>query len=160
MTAIPEIGEGKRGAEGHLLYLLRQANAAARQAVDRELSGLRLTLSQYSALTMIAAYDGLSGADLAGLSMLTPQSAHEVVLRLEKAGFIARRADPRHKRIFRLELSDAGRGVLAEARRRTDRIEARLQALVERQAPAAVRQWLVDVAVEISEGAPVRDRMD
>jgi DNA-binding MarR family transcriptional regulator len=160
MTAIPEIGEGKRGAEGHLLYLLRQANAAARQAVDRELFGLRLTLSQYSALTMIAAYDGLSGADLASLSMLTPQSAHEVVSRLERTGFITRRADPRHKRIFRLELTEAGRAVLAEARRRTDRIEARLQALVERQAPGVVRQWLVDVAVEISDGAVLNDPSD
>lgn len=158
--AAPAIGQGKRGVDGYLLYLLRQANAVVRQAVDRELSGLRLTLSQYSALTMIAAYENLSGADLASLSMLTPQSAHEVVLRLCKAGFVERRADPHHRRIFRLTLTESGRAVLAEARRRTDRIEAGLQNLVDAKSSAAVRQWLVDVAVDLSEGAAVHDRFD
>jgi len=158
--AVPSTGEGKRGTTGHLLYLLRQANAAVRQAVDRELSGLHLTLSQYSALTMIAAYEDISGAELAGLSMLTPQSAHETVMRLEKAGFIRRSADPRHRRIFHLTLTEAGRAVLAEARRRTDLIEARLAGLAAAMSPEAVRRWLVDVAVDISDGTTIHDRPD
>ena len=38
--AIPPIGEGKRGPEGHLGYLVRQANVAVRAALERALADL------------------------------------------------------------------------------------------------------------------------
>ena len=39
-VAVPGPGEGKRGPEGHLGYLVRQANVAVRQAMDRALAEL------------------------------------------------------------------------------------------------------------------------
>ena len=72
--AIPRPGEAKRGPEGHLGYLLRQASAAFRGATDRALAQLGVTTPQFGVLTMIVAYPGLSGADLARLSFLTPQT--------------------------------------------------------------------------------------
>ena len=38
MKALPEAGEGKRGMEGHLGYLLRQAAQAHRNRVERALA--------------------------------------------------------------------------------------------------------------------------
>ena len=38
VPAIPRPGEAKRGPEGHLGYLLRQASAAFRGATDRALT--------------------------------------------------------------------------------------------------------------------------
>jgi hypothetical protein len=72
--AIPRPGEAKRGPEGHVGYLLRQASVALRGAMDRALAELGVTTPQFSVLTMIAAYPGASGADLARLTFLTPQA--------------------------------------------------------------------------------------
>jgi hypothetical protein len=76
---IPEVGEAKRGPQGYLTYLLRQAHAAVRLAADRALAAEGMTQPQNSALTMIRAYEGLSAADLARLTMLTPQTINGVV---------------------------------------------------------------------------------
>jgi DNA-binding MarR family transcriptional regulator len=153
----PDIGEGRRGLEGHLLYLLRQANAAAQQAVNRELTALNLGLAQYTALTMIKAYDGLSNADLSRISMLSPQSTNETVQRLDAAGLITRRRDDEHGRILRLVITDQGRQVLEKAREIGDRVESRLVALAGPEI-VELKKWLVDAASELSEGDNVIDR--
>lgn len=149
---LPKIGEGRRGMEGYLLYLLRQASTAAQQAVDRALLDLGLSLAQYSALTMIKAYEGLSGAELARLSMLTPQSAHEVVQRLSARGLIVKTVDPEHKRIFRLRITEEGKTLLAEARKRSDPVEDFLNRAAGAQGAADIRQWLVAVAAGLNAG--------
>lgn len=140
-----------------MLYLLRQANAAVQQAVDRELEGLGLSLPQYSALTMIAAYDGLSGADLSRLSMLTPQSANETIKRLESAGMITRQADPRHGRIIQLHISPKGRELLSKARSRTDRVEEFLRTIAGSM-ETDMKEWLVEIATRLTSGEPLLDR--
>ena len=62
---VPRPGEGKRGPEGHLGYLVRQANSAVRAAMEKVLADLEVTPPQFAVLTMIVSYPGLSGADLA-----------------------------------------------------------------------------------------------
>lgn len=148
--AVPKVGEGRRGMEGYLLYLLRQANTVAQQAMDRALAELGLSVAQYSALTMIKAYQPLSSADLARLSMLTPQSAHEVVQRLDGRGLIRKFPDPHHRRIVRLEITDAGQALIQEARKLFDPVEERLLAAAGGIDPAAIRQWLVAVATGLA----------
>src|SRR5690348_3058882 len=91
---IPQPGQGKRGREGYLSYLLRQAGAAARLTLERSLADVGVTPPQFVALTMLNAYPGISGADLARLTFLTPQTVGVIVGNLEKAGAIARRKHP------------------------------------------------------------------
>ena len=55
----------KRGEKGYLAYLLRQAQAATRLTMERALADLGVTLTAIAVLTMLKAYPGLSGADLA-----------------------------------------------------------------------------------------------
>ncbi|MDZ4367947.1 MAG: MarR family transcriptional regulator, partial [Afipia sp.] len=86
---VPQIGEAMRGEEGHLPYLLSQAQAAMRLALERGLADLGVTPPQFSILTMIDSYPGLSGADLARLTMLTPQTINLIVKNLERDGLIA-----------------------------------------------------------------------
>jgi hypothetical protein len=45
----PPPGEGKRGEQGYLAYLLRQAQAAARLAMERALADLGVTPPQFVA---------------------------------------------------------------------------------------------------------------
>ena len=80
--SIPEPGQGKRGEEGYLGYLLRQASAAQRLRMERAMADVDVTLPQFLVLTMLRAYPGISNADLARLTMLTPQTVSVIVANL------------------------------------------------------------------------------
>ncbi|MCC6776444.1 MAG: MarR family transcriptional regulator [Hyphomicrobiales bacterium] len=142
---MPAAGEGKRGASGHLAYLLRQVNAAIRLKLERAFAEVDITQPQFATLTMLAAYPLLSGAELARLTLLTPQTVNVIVRNLVKRGAIAKRADAVHGRILRLELTPAGRRLLARCRVHADRIEAEMAAGLSRADERVVRGWLARV---------------
>src|SRR5215211_6487009 len=105
-VAIPEAGDGKRGEQGYLGYLLRQAYSASRQAFDRLLEELEVTSPQFLIMTMINAYPGISSAEVARLTMLTPQTISLIIANLERDGRLARSASPDHGRIQNLQLTE------------------------------------------------------
>ncbi|MEM7222665.1 MAG: MarR family transcriptional regulator [Pseudomonadota bacterium] len=144
----PKVGEGKRGAEGYLGHLLRQAAHAYRKRADTALSGLEITPPQFSVMTMLTAYPGQSSADIARLALLTPQTVSVIVANLEKRGALARRPHPVHGRVQTLELTESGRTLLAAARKRMRRLDRELSADMTTEEEQAVRRWLVRVAVE------------
>jgi len=146
--APPGAGEGKRGEEGHLGYLLRQAGVAFRGHMERALADLAATPPQFTVLTMLAAYPGLSNADLARLSLLTPQTVSVIIGNLKRSGLVQARPHAVHGRIRHLELTPAGRAMLARCRRRVLAVEQRLGAGLAPQEEAAIRRWLVRIAVE------------
>jgi len=143
---IPAPGEGKRGEDGYLGYLLRQAAGAYRLKVERALEEFGVTQAQFAALTMISAYPGLSNADLARLALLTPQTVSVIVGNLEKAGSLIRTPHAVHGRIQHLDLSDNGRALLRKCRERVYRLEGDLTAGLSADEERAVRRWLVKVA--------------
>src|SRR6185312_2720326 len=102
LPRLPVVGEARRGPEGYLTYLLRQANASVRLALDRALAKENMTYPQQSALTMIRAYEAISAADLARLTMLTPQTVNGIVRALETRGAIRKEPDQVNGRILRL----------------------------------------------------------
>lgn len=144
--SIPSAGEGKRGEQGYLGYLLRQAAGAYRLKVERALDEFGVTQAQFAALTMISAYPGLSNADLARLAVLTPQTVSVIVGNLEKAGSLVRRPHAVHGRIQHLDLSDSGRALLKKCRERVYKLEGELAAGLSAEEERAVRRWLVAVA--------------
>lgn len=141
---IPEPGQGKRGEEGHLAYLLRQASAVVRLAVERALDDLHVTQPQFLVMTMVNAYPGSSAADVARLTMLTPQTISLIVANLEREQRLTRAVDPEHGRIQRMSLTANGVTLLAACRERTRRIEARLAANLAPEEALVVRRWLVE----------------
>ena len=151
-TTVPAVGAGKRGEQGHIGYLLRQAHAAHRIRMERALAGLEVTLPQFSVLTMLAAYPGASGADLARLSLLTPQTMSVIVANLERGGAVSRRPHAVHGRIQQIEVTEAGRHLLAKCRSRVKPVEDELLAGVSRADDQAIRRWLVSAAVHGSAG--------
>ncbi len=142
-------GEGARGASGHLGYLLRQAQAAFRQAGDAALADLGLTLPQFALLTLTGAYGPVSGAALARLSLQTPQTVDAVLKNLARAGLVARVPDPVHGRIRNAALTPAGRARLAAAKRRVNALEGRLAAGLGAAGERTVRAWLAAVARDL-----------
>ena len=59
-----------------------------------------LSLNQYTTLSVLDQRGGLSNAQLARRSLVSPQSVNEVLLSLEQRGFVRRRAQPEHGRIL------------------------------------------------------------
>lgn len=146
-AGVPAVGEGKRGEQGHIGYLLRQAGAAHRHRMERALADLAVTLPQFSVLTMLAAYPGASGADLARLSLLTPQTMSVIVSNLERSGAVSRRPHAVHGRIRHIEVTDAGRQLLAACRARVKAVEKELMAGIAKSDEQIVRRWLVQIAL-------------
>jgi DNA-binding MarR family transcriptional regulator len=151
-ATVPRPGEGKRGPEGHLGYLVRQASVAVRAAMEKALADIEITPPQFSVLTMIVSYPGVSGADLARLTFLTPQTINVIVGNLEKAGAIKKSADAAHGRILRLNATAKGQALLKRCRARVMEVEDRLVGLAGRDEDRVVRRWLSAVGEALSKG--------
>ena len=150
-VVVPGPGEGKRGPEGHLGYLVRQANVAVRQAMETVLADVDATPAQFAVLTMIVNYPGVSGADLARLTFLTPQTINVIVRNLEKGGSIQKAADASHGRILRLTATAQGQALLKRCRARVQEVEGRIAGLLGREEEKVVRRWLASVGEKLTE---------
>jgi DNA-binding MarR family transcriptional regulator len=148
---IPDPGMGKRGEAGHLGYLLRQASLAWRARMEHALCEFAVTPPQFAAMTMIGAYPGLSSADLARLSILTPATVAGIVANLKRDGAATARPHPIHGRILQLELTEKGRTLLARCKRRVYALEAELADGLASGEEEAVRRWLARVATAVAE---------
>jgi len=144
---IPQAGEGKRGEQGYLGYLLRQATTAYRARMEKALAKLNITPPQFSVLTMIAAYEGISNADLARLSLLTPQTVSVIVTNLEKSGAITRHAHAVHGRIQQLHITATGQEMLALCKSCVKEVEKELNMSLSDEEAGIVKRWLVSIAV-------------
>ena len=144
----PAPGEGKRGEQGYFGYLLRQAAAASRLTLERSLSELGATPPQFVVLTMLKAYPGLSGADLARVALLTPQTVGVIIRNLERDGAIRKTPHPIHGRVLQWTLTKRGAVLLDKCRRHAHAIERRLAAGLGTKAQAAIRRWLAKIATD------------
>ncbi len=145
--SIPELGQGKRGEEGYLGYLLRQASAAQRLRMERAMADVGVTLPQFLVLTMIRAYPGISNADLARLALLTPQTVSVIVANLERSGAITRRPHAVHGRIQHIDVTPEGLALLDACRKRSRGIDQELRTGFTPEEEQVVRRWLVHVAM-------------
>jgi len=148
---IPAPGEGKRGEQGYLGYLLRQAHAAVRLTMERTLADLGVTSPQFAVLTMLNAYPGLSGADVARLTFQTPQTVGVIIRNLERDGAILMTPHPVHGRIQQWTLTPRGAALLKACRERVIALEKRLAGGLDARAEASIRRWLANVATELQE---------
>jgi DNA-binding MarR family transcriptional regulator len=148
MMRPPPPGAGKRGEQGHLAYLLRQAQAATRLTMERALGELGITTPQFVVLTMLKAYPGLSGADLARVALLTPQTVGVIIRNLERVSAIRKTPHPIHGRVLQWTLTRRGAVLLDKCRRHVNAVERRLTSSLSRAAQVAVRRWLARIALD------------
>ena len=144
---LPRAGEGKRGEAGYLSYLLRQAAGVVRLSLERGLAEFGVTSAQFVVLTMVDAYPGASGADIARLALLTPQTVHGITANLESGGLLARAPHPVHGRVQQFALTAKGRSLLARCRRTAHALDATLAEGLSASEEAVIRRWLVAQAV-------------
>ena len=92
---------------------------------------------------MLRAYPGLSGADLARVALLTPQTVGVIIRNLERDGAIRKIAAPGAWPGAAVD-ADAARcgALLDQCRRRAQAMERRLMAGLSAKAQVTVRRWL------------------
>jgi DNA-binding MarR family transcriptional regulator len=147
----PPPGEGKRGESGYLGYLLRQAQAAARLTLERSLGELGVTVPQFVVLTMLKAYPGLSGAELARVALLTPQTVGVIIGNLERDGAIQKTPHPVHGRKLQWTLTPHGLTLLEQCRKRALAQERRLAEGLTSKDERLIRQWLARIAASLQQ---------
>ena len=147
----PPPGQGKRGEQGYFGYLLRQAAGASRLTLERALSELGVTPPQFLVLTMLKAYPGLSGADLARVALLTPQTVGVIIRNLERDGAIRMTPHPVHGRVLQWTPTRRGLALLEKCRKHALALERRLAAGLSVREQATVRRWLAKIAVDLQE---------
>jgi len=147
----PPPGQGKRGEQGFLAYLLRQAQAASRLTLERALAELAVTPPQFVVLTMLKAYPGLSGADLARVALLTPQTVGVIIRNLERDGAIRKTPHPVHGRMLQWTLTGRGLTLLEKCRHHALALERRLVAGLDARTLAAIRRWLAKIAADLQD---------
>lgn len=107
-------------------YQMMQAYRLLRHASDDALRDLELTTPQFAALACLGRGDGLSGAEMARIHHMTPQTMHTILLNLEHAGLVVREPHPQHGTLLRVCLTDAGRSRLEDARRRLSEVQSEM----------------------------------
>lgn len=121
-TARKDVPEGPAPL---LLYAVKQVELAVRAHLDELLRPAGVTALQYTALTVLDRRDGLTSAELARNSFVTPQAMRDLVTALESRGLIARDNDPEHRRRLLITLTPEGKALLTE-------MDADVRALEER----------------------------
>lgn len=96
----------------HTTYLIGRLDRIVRRALEELLRPHGVTLLGYTALTVLAVRPGLSNAQLARRSFMTPQGMNQAVAVLAERGMIQRAPDKVNRRRQCIELTEAGRRVV------------------------------------------------
>jgi DNA-binding MarR family transcriptional regulator len=109
-------------------YLIGRLDHALTRRMLDVLAPLGLTVSQYTALSFLDGQEQLSNAQLAERTLISPQSANEMVKQMNEKGWIERAPDPFHGRVVRLGVTVAGKALLQQAHDAVARLELEMLA--------------------------------
>jgi DNA-binding MarR family transcriptional regulator len=141
-----------RASSPSLVYAIGRVDQGVRREMRRRLERFALSVPEYTALSILSVAPGLSNAQLARRSLITPPAMLEVLATLERRGLVERHADPEHARIRRAELTAEGTAALREASRDIDRLSEQLLADVPVDEREIVRRGLVSVMDRLTAG--------
>jgi DNA-binding MarR family transcriptional regulator len=140
--------------EPRLSYLIGRLDRVLRRRLSAAVEPAGLTLPAYTALSVLRVENGLSNAQLARRSLVTPQSMIEAIAQLVDQGYVRRRADPGHGRIIRTELTAAGRRALERCDRAVDLVEQEMLGDLDAAEIADLRAALLDCGRALSAASP------
>jgi len=132
----------KRRPKLRLAYVIASLDRILRRRMTEALAPLGITLSQFTALSVLDARGQASNAQLAERTFITPQSANEVMSAMTARNWISRGSDPTHGRIVVLQLTDEGRDVLRRCQDAVRGIEEQMLAGIARDDASSVQGHL------------------
>src|SRR6516162_4233324 len=93
-------------------FLVTDVTRLMRKHFDRRALRFNLTRAQWRALKRLHHGEGIRQNELAEFLEMEPIAVGRVIDRLQKAGFIERRADPNDRRVWRLHVLPKAHGVV------------------------------------------------
>lgn len=112
----------------HTTYLIGRLDRIIRRALEERLRDFGLTVLGYTALTVLAARPGLSNAQLARRSFMSPQGMNQAITVLVAKGLIKRTPAADNRRVQQIGLTETGRQVVDECTARVEEYEGKLLA--------------------------------
>jgi len=119
-------GVAEDRVESRVGYQMKRAQHALRVEMDKALREVGMTTAQYAALSTLEAAPGLSGAELARRSFVTPQTMNVILANLEAAGLVVRRPHPEHGRVLKTYLTEMGEESVTRAHGLVEAVERRM----------------------------------
>ena len=98
-------------SEESIDFLLVQVSKLHRSRAHHLLESLGLYRGQPHVLRALWEQEGMTHGELAARLQVQPATITKMIQRMEKAGFVARRPDPKDQRVSRVYLTEAGRTV-------------------------------------------------
>jgi DNA-binding MarR family transcriptional regulator len=95
-------------------YLLNDVTLLFRKHFDRRATRFGLTRAQWRAIKVLHHREGIRQSELAEFLEMEPIAVGRVIDRLQAAGFVERRADPKDRRCWRLFATDQARAVIGD----------------------------------------------
>jgi len=95
-------------------YLLNDVTLLFRKHFDRRAVKFGLTRAQWRATKVLYHREGLRQTELAEFLEMEPIAVGRVIDRLQAAGFVERRPDPKDRRAWRLYTTDQARDVVGD----------------------------------------------
>ncbi len=135
-----------------IAYVIGRVDQGVRREMRRRLEPFGLSVPEYTALSILEVVPGLSNAQLARRSLITPPAMLEVLASLERRGLVVRHTDPQHGRIRRAELTEDGTRTLRRSAREIDRLSAQLLDAIPDDERDVVRRGLVAVMDRLTSG--------
>lgn len=141
-SAAPEAEAARNAPWLRMGYLIGRLDRVVRQLIESCIREIDVTVPQYTAMSVIHVQGGLSNAELARRSLITPQSANELVKILESRGWIERSPHPANARVVVLKLTQDGLSTLRQCDRLTKAMERDLLAGMDQGAQTQLKQQL------------------
>ncbi len=95
-----------------IAYLVGRLDHVLNRRIREALAPLDVTAAQYTALSVLDSHGQMSNARLSERSMVSPQSANEMVKHMQARGWIERESDATHGRIIHIRLTPKGQALL------------------------------------------------
>jgi DNA-binding MarR family transcriptional regulator len=108
------------------IYLLKHVQSELRNTMEKALAPAGLTVSQIAVLSALSAEPGLSNADLARLTFVTPQTMVPLLSSLEASGLIVRESHPSGGRKMPAKLTTQGIAKLRAGWKAVQTVEERM----------------------------------
>ncbi|WP_158890260.1 MarR family winged helix-turn-helix transcriptional regulator [Amycolatopsis anabasis] len=133
-------------AEERLGYHVKRVEQELMAVKQVALKPSGLTVPQYTALAILSQHSGASTSALARFALVTPQTMATIMANLEAKGLVVKQPDPYHLNSQQIELTAAGRKVLAKA----DTAAVEIERAIDDAYTAREKETLVELLARFS----------